>query len=80
MTEHRPIHLIANEIRADWPRPNYAAVPYLQAMSSLDSIHGRYGMDLAEDVIRRFLINAGTWRGPVARRIKSELKGMLPKR
>jgi hypothetical protein len=72
----RPLHVIARDIRANWPNVNYAAVPYLQAMHSLESINDRYYEDDAKSIVLYFLSNATTWRGADARRIKAELKGM----
>ncbi|MGD2144671.1 MAG: hypothetical protein PVF54_09370 [Anaerolineae bacterium] len=77
MNEHRPIHIIAQEIYHDWRKPNYAAKPYLEAMLSLDSIKDMYLMDSARSVVAYFLGNASTWKGETARRIKKELKGMM---
>lgn len=74
----RPLHVIAQEISADWKRPYFGAVPYLSAMSELDSVEGMYYEDSAASIVRYFLANAGTWRGEDARRIKAELKAMLP--
>lgn len=74
---HRPLSLIAREIRADWRNPHYAAVPYLRALASLNSIHGAYGLDSGRDIVARFLSNAGSWRGETARRVKAELRSML---
>ncbi len=73
----RTLNEIACEIYDNWEKVNYAAKPYLEAMSDLQSINDTYGCDSAESVVRYFLCNAGTWRGPVAKRIKSELKGMV---
>jgi hypothetical protein len=73
----RPIYEIAREIRREWKNVNYAAVPYLQAMHSLDSITDPYGMDSGDSVVRYFLSNASSFRGEAARRIKAELKRML---
>jgi hypothetical protein len=75
--ETRPLFEIAREIRADWARPWFGAVPYLQALGSLTSITDTYGADDADLIVRYFLGNATTWRGPVARRIKSELRAMI---
>ncbi len=77
MTKTRPICDIAWEITADWRKPNYAAVPYLDAMREIRSINGRYGEDTAASVVRYFLANANSWRGDVAKRVKAELKDML---
>lgn len=73
----RPLHVIAREIRDDWKKPYFGAVPYLGAMAQLDSIEDNYGMDTATSVVAYFLCNASTWRGEVARRVKKELKSML---
>ena len=75
---HRPIEVIANEIRKDWgAKVNYAARPYLQAMYGLNSISDNYGCDSAKSVIAYFLSNASTWQGETARRIKKELNAMI---
>ena len=76
-TAARPLHTIARDIQRDWSKPNYAAVPYLQAMRALDSISDKYYYDDAESVVRYFLSNATSWRGDKARAIKAELKAML---
>ena len=73
----RNLSAIANDIRSDWPKPNYAAKPYLDAMRSLQSIDDAYGLDNARSIVRYFLSNASAWRGDKARAIKAELKGML---
>lgn len=75
--DQRPIYEIAREIKADWAKVNYAAAPYLDAMQFLTSIDDEYYADSATSVIRYFLSNAASWRGPVAQRIKAELRGML---
>ena len=73
----RTLSAIANEIRKDWAKPYFGAVPYLQAMSTLDNINQPYGYDSGESIVRYFLSNATSWRGDNARRIKAELKEML---
>lgn len=73
----RPLCDIAAEIRTHWPNVNYAALPYLNAMDGLSSIHENYYADSARDVVARFLSNATMWRGENARRIKAELKSIL---
>jgi len=72
----RPIYVIAQEIRADWTEPYYGAVPYIAAMYQLNSVNDCYGVESATSIIQYFLVNAKTWRGETARRIKSELKEM----
>lgn len=77
MTTQRPIHEIAQEIRQNWTKVNYAAEPYLHAMQSLSLPSDSYYFDSAQSILIYFLGNARTWRGPTARRIKSELKSIL---
>ena len=74
---NRSIATIAREIRADWKKVNYAAAPYLDAMASLDSVSDDYGYDSGKSIVLYFLSNASSWRGPVARSIKAELKEMV---
>lgn len=74
---HRSLSRIADEIKADWTNVYFGAVPYLDAMSSLDQITDRYYEDDADEVVMYFLSNATAWRGETARRIKAELKGIL---
>ena len=73
----RTIREIAREIRKYWESPYFGAVPYLQAMHSLEGIDDAYGADSARSVVAYFLANAKTWRGEDARRIKAELNAML---
>ena len=73
----RSISDIAYDIRADWQKPYFGAVPYLQAMYELDSINDNYYHDSAKSVVLYFLSNASTWRGETAKRIKAELKAMI---
>lgn len=75
--KHRAISAIAQDIKKNWANVNYGAVPYLNAMQSLNTITDNYGEDRADMVVRYFLGNARTWRGEDAKRIKTELKAML---
>lgn len=74
---HRSLSVIANEIKATWPRVNFAAAPYLDAMKTLSSINDMYYADSAKSIVRYFLANASSYRGPDAKRIKAELRSML---
>lgn len=76
MTEVRSLSTIAREIKADWKKPYFGAVPYLDAMSQLGTIQDKYGLDDAQSIVLYFLSNANTWRGDTARRVKAELKRM----
>lgn len=76
-TTTRPIRVIAQDIKANWPNVNYAAQPYLEAMENIEDIADDFFQDSARSVVLYFLSNAKTWRGDAARRIKAELKAML---
>ena len=61
----------------DWKPVNYAAKPYLEAMTSLQSVKDNYGMDSGYSVIAYFLSNASQWKGDTAKAVKAELKKRL---
>jgi len=73
----RSLSEIAAEIRKDWKNINFGAVPYLDAMSTLNSVEDNYIMDSGRSIVAYFLSNASTWRGDKAREIKKELKAMI---
>jgi hypothetical protein len=73
----RPLHVIASEIRQDWKKVYFGAMPYLDAMRSLDKVSDSYGYDSAKTIVLYFLSNATTWRGESAKRIKLELNKMI---
>jgi hypothetical protein len=73
----RSVSAIAKEISDDWSKVYFGAVPYLDAMRSINSIDDNFGYDSAKSVVRYFLANAQSWRGDTARRVKAELKEML---
>lgn len=73
----RSLSVIAADVHAHWPKVNYAAAPYLEAMGQLQTMADAYGLDSASSVVAYFLANAGGWRGPDAQRIKKELNAML---
>lgn len=73
----RPIYDIAYDIKRDWKKPYFGAVPYLDAMLQLESINDKYMYDSAKSIVLYFLSNANTWRGETAKRVKAELKAML---
>ena len=76
--QNRPLYEIARDIRKDWGSKIYfGARPYLDAMATLDSINGNYGLDSAKSIVLYFLGNASTWRGETAKAIKKELKAMV---
>jgi hypothetical protein len=70
----RSISAIAADITKDWKKVNFAAVPYLNAMKTLDKITDVYYADDGQYIVTYFLANAGSWRGDTAKAIKAELK------
>lgn len=73
----RKLYEIAAEIRRDWKKPYFGAVPYIDAMMCLEGVNNCYGYDDGRSIVSYFLANAGSWRGDVAKRVKAELKAML---
>ncbi len=79
----RPLYEIAREIRQTWRNKKgnsavyFGAVPYLNAMRSLNTVSDNFGYDDGKSIVLYFLSNATTWRGEDARRIKAELKSLL---
>ena len=73
-----PPYKLAALAQADWSQRgkgvSYAALPYLQALESVDSWEGKYILEEARTIGLYFLSNAGGWRGPVARAVKAEIK------
>jgi len=76
-TATRTLREIAREIHSDWMKPHFAAVPYLKAMATMNTLDERYGAESGRSIVVYFLGNAKTWRGETARRVKAELKEML---
>jgi hypothetical protein len=64
---------VARVVRDDWKNVYFGAVPYLDAMSTMDSIKDNFLADKGTHIVNYFLGNAQTWRGPVARIVKKEL-------
>jgi hypothetical protein len=69
-----PIWQLVQIIRQNWKNVNYAAAPYLDAMSQLETINDDFGLDSGVSVVLYFLSNAAGWRGPIAKEVKAELK------
>ena len=72
--ENLSISDIADIIRTDWKKVNFAAKPYLSAMDCLSDINHQIGFDSGKSIVLYFLSNASTWRGDVAKAVKLELK------
>ena len=79
MDKKRTFQQIANDIKSIWLNVHYSAVPYLEAMLTLDTTdpNASYYYYKAEDVVRYFLANAQTFKGTDAKRLKAELESML---
>ena len=79
MEQKRTFAAIAAEIKATWKKPYFGAVPYIAALSAIQSgdKNAPYMFETAESVVRYFLANATYWRGADAKRIKAELKSMI---
>jgi hypothetical protein len=75
--DKRELWIIAEEIRKDWTKPYFGAVPYLDAMGDLINVDEAYGADTGKSIVLYFLANAQTWRGETARRVKAELKALV---
>ena len=73
----RPVYKIAADILNDWNRPNYAALPYLTAMLTINNELENYGGDTAKSVISYFLSNSSSYRGLKAKELKNELKTLI---
>lgn len=79
MGNKRTFQQIARDIKSVWLNVYFGAVPYLEAMLTLDTSdpNDMYLYDTAGDIIRYFLANAQTFRGADANKLKAELKSML---
>ena len=75
--ETRSISAIAREIKTDWKKPYFGAVPYIEAMRNIDSVNDMFDAEDGKSIVLYFLSNAASWRGEVAKRVKAELKTMI---
>jgi len=73
----RKLSDIAADIRADWKPIHPFALPYVEAMDTLDSIDDMFMQDSASGIVGYFLGNATRWKGEKAKAIKKELNDML---
>jgi hypothetical protein len=72
--ESMTVYEIADVIRKDWKKVYFGAVSYLDAMGTMMNVTSSYGADDGKGIILYFLSNASTWKGPVAKAVKAELK------
>jgi hypothetical protein len=73
----RKVSEVAAEIRREWKNVYFGAVPYLNAMATLETVHDCYGLDDGKGIVLYFLANASGFRGEAAKRLKAELKAMI---
>lgn len=71
------IYKIARIVRDDWKNIYFGAVPYLDAMASIEDIEADYLDDRARNIVSYFLANAHTWRGDTAKAVKAKLKEII---
>lgn len=74
----RKLSEIAAETRKDWRHINNgAAMSALDAMARMGLASEPYGFDSnGYGIVGQFLVGAKGWRGPVAGRVKAELRAM----
>lgn len=79
MDKKRTFQQIAKDIKSIWLNVYFGAVPYLEALLTLDTSdpNAMYLYDTAEDIVRYFLANAQTFKGADAKRLKEELKNLV---
>ena len=79
MDKKRTFQQIARDVKSTWMNVYFGAVPYLEALLTLDTTdpEALYGIETARDITRYFLANAQTFRGADARRLKEELKTLI---
>lgn len=73
----REIREVAVDIRKAWPKVNYAAAPYLDAMASLKGPGDAFFQDDAKSIVLYFLSNASSFKGDAAKALKAELKSII---
>jgi hypothetical protein len=75
----REIREIAREILQVWLGINDYAKQYVIAMLELVAIEDKYGpaKEDGKEIVIRFLVNASSWRGADAKRIKKELQSLV---
>ena len=71
------ISQLAKEIKIDWQNMSPHARPYVDAMSTMETIRSAFYMDSGTEIVARFLCNAQPWRGDTARAVKKELNTRL---
>lgn len=68
------ISQLAYLIKRDWKKVNFAALPYLNAMTQVISMEDVFIAEDVRSIVIYFLSNASSYRGENAKAIKTELK------
>ncbi len=73
---------LAYAIKKNWRATSkngiyFGAVPYLDAMTCVNTLEDRYLFEDGRTQVIYFLSNASTWKGEVAKAIKAELNKRL---
>ncbi len=71
-TTTKTVSQVAREIKKNWSKPYFGAIPYLNAM-----LTENYGYDGEKSIVLYFLSNASTYRGELAKQHKKELKQIV---
>lgn len=71
----RPLWMIAKDIRQDWQSISAEAKRCVRAMHGISAMSDDCGYGY--EIVSYFLSLASSWRGDVAKQIKSELRNML---
>lgn len=69
--------IIAKDHKAQGKAVNYAAKPYVDAMTCLNSVNDNYGLDDGRSIVSYALCNLTGWKGETARAVKSHLKKLV---
>lgn len=79
MDKKRTFQQIARDVKSTWMNVYFGAVPYLEALLTLDTTdpEALYGIEMAGDITRYFLANAQTFRGADAKMLKQELTDLI---
>ena len=69
--------VIRRDLKAQNKKVPFGAEPYLQALDTMDDIGDMYGADRGSSIVAYALSNLSSYKGPVAREVKAELKRRL---
>jgi hypothetical protein len=79
----RPLNQLAAAILVDWKQSPSSgsyrrfALPYVEAMLTMNNCEDRYGLEWGDMIVARALNALHQWRGETARKVKAELNEHL---